>query len=201
MFDRKSSTLTRERLNKLLHYNPDTGNWTWKVRLSNAAPPVGSCAGTVSEQGGRNNKTHLILRIKIDGKNHLAHRLAFLYMLGRWPIGEVDHKNRDATDCRWNNLREGASRSQQGANKSKRSGTSSRYKGVHLERPPKWKPIESKHDQVGRAQIGVNGKMISLGSYANEDEAGRAYNVAAIRYFGEYAVLNDVPETVLSKAA
>ena len=194
------STLTQERLKKIIHYDPNTGDWTWKVRLSNAAPPVGSCAGTVSQQLGR-TKTHLILRIKIDGTTYLAHRLAFLYMLGRWPIGEVDHKNRDATDYSWKNLREGASRSQQGANKGKRSGTSSRYKGVHLERPPKWKPIESKRDQVWRAQIQVNGKMISLGSYANEDEAGRAYNVAAIRYFGEYAVLNDVPATVLSKAA
>jgi hypothetical protein len=194
-------TLTQERLKELLHYDPETGDWTWKVQLSNAAL-IGSSAGSIYCQLGR-TKTHSILRIRIGRKNYLAHRLAFLYMLGRWPIGEVDHKNRNPMDFSWKNLREGASRSQQGANKSKRSGTSSRYKGVHLERPRKWKPIESQHDQVWRACIQVNGKMISLGSYANEDEAGRAYNVAAIRYFGEYAVLNenDVPETVLSKAA
>jgi hypothetical protein len=174
----RASTLTQERLKELLHYNPDNGDWRWKVQLSNRVL-AGSSAGTVSQQLGR-NKIHLMLRIQIDGRNYLAHRLAFLYMLGRWPIGEVSHKNRNPMDYCWNNLREGASRSQQGANKSKRSGTSSRSKGAH------W----SKRDQVWRAQIQVNGKMISLGSYANEDEAGRAYNVAAIRYLGEYAVPN-----------
>jgi hypothetical protein len=36
----------------------------------------------------------------------------------------------------------------------------------------------TKHQMDFVAAIQVNGKMISFGSYANKDEAGRAYNVA-----------------------
>ena len=75
------------------------------MQLSDRAP-AGSCAGTMLRQLG-GNKTHFILRITIDGKNYVAHRLAFLYMLGPWPIGGVDRKNRNPMDYRWKDLREG----------------------------------------------------------------------------------------------
>jgi hypothetical protein len=59
--------------------------------------------------------------------------------------------------------------------------SSKNYKGVFLTKENRW-----------RAAIGDNGETISLGSYATEEDAAKAYNIGAIIYHGEYAVLNDV---------
>ena len=82
--------LTQERLKELLHYDPETGYFTWKISPNNAVK-VGSVAGT-----SMNN----YIRIIIDHKAYLAHRLAFLYMEGYFPEHEVDHINRIRDDNR-----------------------------------------------------------------------------------------------------
>jgi hypothetical protein len=91
-------TLTAERLRELLHYDPDTGDFTW--RTARKRIPAGAIAGTV-ERGFR--------RITIGGGRHgprySAHRLAWLYMTGAWPNGYLDHINRDPDDNRFANLR------------------------------------------------------------------------------------------------
>lgn len=65
-------------------------------------------------------------------------------------------------------------------NSSKHKNTTSKYKGVHFENyTKKWK-----------ACIKVNYKTINLGRFSNELEAAKAYDNAAIKYFGEFAGLN-----------
>jgi len=44
--------------------------------------------------------------IKVDGKLHSSHRLAFLYMEGKFPDNEVDHINRERDCNTWKNLRQ-----------------------------------------------------------------------------------------------
>jgi len=87
--------LTQERLKELLEYHPNTGLF---VRLKTAGnAKAGDIAGCVSSHG--------YISIKIDGTNHYGHRLAFLYMTGRFPSEQADHINHDTSDNRWANLR------------------------------------------------------------------------------------------------
>jgi hypothetical protein len=100
--------------------------------------------------------------------------------------GELaDHIDRNKMNCTRANLRV-ANKSQNAANKTKdRKKATSKYKGVSKARN-KWK-----------ASITVNGKLIYLGTFDKEADAAYTYNQAALKHFGEYAVLNEVDnETV-----
>jgi len=88
--------LTQERLKSLLHYDKETGIFTWKKRKTSVRE--GSVAGHTHPNG--------YIRICIHGTLYSAHRLAFLYEQGAWPKAQVDHENRVRTDNRWVNLRE-----------------------------------------------------------------------------------------------
>jgi HNH endonuclease len=43
--------------------------------------------------------------VEIDGELYRADRVAWLYVTGEWPEGEVEHINGDRGDNRWENLR------------------------------------------------------------------------------------------------
>lgn len=93
---------------------------------------------------------------------------------------DVDHRNGDGLDNRRENLRV-CTRSQNNANARKHRG-SYRYKGVCLDvRDGRW-----------QVEIRVEGQRIYVGRYPDEKDAARAYNDAAVRYFGEFARLNDL---------
>jgi hypothetical protein len=105
------------------------------------------------------------------------------------PDGMVaDHINRNRLDNRRANVR-AATRSQNAFNcaKSSRRACSSRYKGL------RW------HAASGRWQVSIraNGRGFSVGSFADEVEAARAYDVAAKKYHGEFAWLNFPPAVPL----
>ena len=107
-----------------------------------------------------------------------VHRL----IAGAGPSEIVDHANGDGLDNRAANLRI-TSRSGNGANRGpdkRRYGTSSRHKGVYRKRS-RW-----------AAGIHIDGKSYFLGSFETEDQAAEAYNVAALKAWGEMARLNIV---------
>lgn len=93
---------------------------------------------------------------------------------------EVDHINHNTLDNRRANLRI-ATRSQNMANTRPRPGTS-KYKGVY------W----HKRDMQWCAQLRVNYKTVYWKRFNSEKEAAIAYNKAALWYFGEFAVMNEV---------
>lgn len=93
----------------------------------------------------------------------------------------VDHINRDKLDNRKENLRF-VSYYENAQNISKQKNNTSGYRGVWYRKDTgKWS-----------ADIKVNYKKISLGCFEKIEDAAIAYNMAAKRYFGKNAVLNEV---------
>ena len=167
----KRKSISQEYLKSILDYVPSTGEWRWRYREGLRAAvnvrEAGTIAGTVGD-GYRH--------IMIDGCQYRSHRLAFIYMLGRDPVGDVDHIDMDRSNCRWANLRE-ATRSQNHANKGRRSDNKSGIKGVAFyPKLGKW-----------RAKIQVKTKCVHIGLFETKEAAADAYAAAAKMHFGEFA--------------
>lgn len=154
--------LTQAKLKELLHYEPETGVFTWKVNRGGTAR-AGSQAGTLCKVRG-------YWQISVFNRLHQTHRLAWFYVHGRWPEC-LDHINRIRTDNRISNLRE-VTRSQNLQNSTVVRGKLSGYRGVTWCRATRsW-----------RAQIKASGKHYDLGRYATPEQAYAAYLAGAARY-------------------
>jgi len=117
--------VTQEELKQLLHYNPDTGLFTWLVDCGAGRPNKGDMAGRIQKK--KSGKCYR--DIGINGKRHYAHRLAVLYMTAEWPE-EVDHGDGDGTNNKWLNLNN-VDKLQNSKNIRKRIDNSSGCTGVH----------------------------------------------------------------------
>ena len=107
---RMKPRVSAERLRQLLDYAPETGRFYWRKQRGSAA--AGSEAGTWHSHGYR--------VINIDGVAYYAHRLAWLYVHGEHPAGEIDHINAIPADDRIANLRQ-CSRSENARNTRRRT--------------------------------------------------------------------------------
>ena len=114
-----------ESLRTLLAYDPETGIFTWKIANSRCVK-VGQIAGARSTVGYWEVRWN-------GGRSQKAHRVAWLYVHGRWPNGYIDHINGDRGDNRIANLRE-ATNAENVANAPPRSDNTSGIKGVYWDR-------------------------------------------------------------------
>lgn len=166
----KEKLITQEMLKNILHYNPDTGIFIWIKRINRYSTiKLGQIAGYINLKGWR--------MIKIGVRyEYYAHRLAFLYMTGKWPENQIDHIDNNKSNNRWLNLR-AANNSQNHRNVPKRKTNKSGYKGVYYAKDRgKW-----------RALICINGKKINLGQFGTAIDAWESYCCACIKYHGEFA--------------
>jgi hypothetical protein len=156
----KSGDLTQDLLKRLFEYDPETG-FFWHRTVKDDSERTRR-AGAIAGGGYR--------YIKINHKSYLAQRLAFLYMIGRWPSRHVDHRDRDRDNNAWRNLRE-ATRRQNSGNQAARVNNKLGVKGVHRVRNGYRAVVARKH----------------LGTFATIEEASAAYEAGAKKYFGEFA--------------
>ncbi len=157
--------LTAEYLRSILHYEPETGIFTWKISNSNRVK-VGDAAGSQNGDG--------YLRIKVLSRQYKSHRLAWLYVYGEWPKLDIDHINRNRSDNRRVNLRD-VTQKQNMQNASKRSDNTSGHPGVS------WHKQHSKW----QARIMHNQKDIHLGYFTDIEEALSARKAAEKLYWAD----------------
>jgi HNH endonuclease/AP2 domain len=164
----RGSIVTAERLRELLGCDPETGLLIWKMNRQGPGARAGEVAGCKDPQG--------YIKIGIDGRMYLAHRLIWLHIYGAWPDGELDHINHDPSDNRIENLRL-ATNSQNMANRPAQINNTSGFKGTtfHKQRR-KW-----------QAQITVNKKVLHLGLFKTPEAAHAAYVLATQALHGEFA--------------
>ena len=159
--------ITQEDLKKILHYEPETGLFTWIAARASNKMKAGQVAGGISVQG--------YVRISIKAKRYLAHRLVWLYVHGHFPPDHTDHINGIKTDNRLCNLR-AATHAQNLTNRGETRGRPPGAKGVYWDkRRKKW---------VVRCK--ANGNFLYFGSFNTIEAASAVYQEFAKKHHGEF---------------
>ena len=146
-------------------YNPETGEITWKS--SNGKAIEGKKA-TSRVSGG-----YFVIRVTHDSKRHsfMAHRVAWLLETGAWPVGVIDHIDRDKANNTWGNLRD-CSQSQNTARRETAKRKLPRGVVYH---------VKANKKNPYMAQL----KSKCLGYYATAEMASEAYENAFEKEYGK----------------
>ncbi len=156
-----------EMLQARLSYNEKLGVFSWKG-VKPRTPSRTGHAGTRCANG--------YIKIIVNGKSYMAHRMAMAFVHGHWPPCLVDHINRDPADNRISNLRF-ATCSENGRNRRRRRDSKSGVKGVSwCCQTRKWK-----------ASIQVHGVEKTIGRFPSIPQAAEAYAAKARELHGEFA--------------
>ena len=115
----RTLTLDRKRLKDVVRYDKKTGLFYWRVSTGKACRD--GVAGHTDSYG--------YTKISIDGVKYFAHRLAWFYVRGVWPLQNIDHIDRCKNNNKLANLRD-VSQSLNGLNGPIRANNSSGYTGV-----------------------------------------------------------------------
>lgn len=154
--------LTQARLIEMFYYSKETGVFVRKepVLCRNGQIPykAGAIAGSVGSNG--------YINISIDGKRYYAHRLAFMYVTGSFPLFSVDHIDGVRTNNAWSNIRDIPPReNSQNRRKENPNNKSAGLLGVSR---------YGKHGKY-RAGIFVAGKRLHLGCFDTKEDAFNCY--------------------------
>jgi hypothetical protein len=120
-------------------------------------------AGTLNKAG--------YVQICIKQKVYYGHRLAWFYSHNEWPEQEIDHKDHNKSNNRFDNLRK-SSHSSNGKNQTLNKRNKTGTPGVI------WDRFRSKWS----AYITVNYKRIGLGRFDTKEEAIEARKKAERKY-------------------
>lgn len=145
--------LTAQRLREVLHYDPETGIFTW--RNASKGTKALAIAGMVRQDGYR--------IICIDQRRYRAHWLAWLYVTSSWPNTFIDHKDGLPDNNRIENLRQATPQLNAENQRRARRDSKSGLLGA------------SPHQGKWTAHITVAKRHIYLGIFDTACEAHAAY--------------------------
>lgn len=166
----KKPKLTLERLHEVLEYNPETGDFTWLISTGPRCV-VGDKAGFAA--------THGYIRLSLDGSVYMAHRLAWFYMTGRWPLDFIDHENGVPNDNRYENLRQATHAQNMRNTRAAKNKNDGLPKGVK-------KTARKKGPDRYIATIWNGTNNLHLGLFNTPEEASAAYEAKANELYGDY---------------
>lgn len=155
--------VTHKQLKDWISYNPESGlfHWTGNLKWTEAGKQV----GCLDSEG--------YVVIKMKGRMYKAHRLAWLYVTGEWPSGEVDHINYARADNRFCNLRDCTTQQNLQARRFCKSATGLRnvfHSGSKF-----------------RVRVWVNGRNQHFGTFEDIELAELVAQEARRHSFGEFA--------------
>lgn len=156
--------LTQKILKHYLYYNPRTGEW-FRIRVPRSS--------AVFQEKCQTQRLDGYCTVQLFYKVYKLHRLAWLYMTGRWPK-RIDHRDGNPANNKWSNLRE-ATNSQNIANSKLRKDNKLGFKGAYP------------HRKGWVSCIRHNKKLIYLGFYKTPIQAHRVYAAKAKELHGEFA--------------
>lgn len=152
--------LTQAELQALLSYNPGTGVFT-RIKACRGHA-VGELVGSFTDQG--------YWRICVLGRTYMAHRLAWFYVFGMWPVGDVDHIDHDICNNRIANLRDISHAHNVQHQITANARTQTGKLGVTF--------CPDKKRKRYKAQVTINQRAKCIGYYLTAEEAHEAYVLA-----------------------
>lgn len=154
--------LSHEEIKALFFYNPETG--------------ILYKRGTEEPVGFKGSRGYVL--VNINGKMIGAHRIAHMWMLGKWPPRIVDHVNGDPSDNRWANLRLASpAHNAQNRRPVDRILEKNGYKGVTRTKGGRWIVKVQAHWKLTSA----------LGSFDSAYLAHQAYKKIVREQHGQFA--------------
>lgn len=152
-------SVTADRLKQLFHYDQKSGAFTRIAKVKGAR--VGAKAGHIKDNG--------YIHFSVDGKKYAAHRLAWLFVYGEMPTGDIDHIDGNRANNAIANLRSvDRSTNLENIRLAKSNNKSTRLLGAY--------PVSGSDSYCSKIQ--VRGKSMHLGCFATAEEAHSAYIAA-----------------------
>ncbi len=161
----EDGVLSAEWVRENMAYEPDTGVFLWKKR--GFGRTLGKILGTTVWPG--------YIAMKVNGVRHYAHRVAWLYVHGEWPKGQIDHIDGDKSNNAIANLRVATAAQNSARRRVRGKPQLSPSRGVFP------------HGVGFVARIHHAGKRHYLGYFPTADAAKAAYEAKAIEIHGEFA--------------
>jgi hypothetical protein len=160
-----SNSITAEELRERLNYDAETGIFTWRT-TRNQKYKVGAQVGSDDMYGYKT--------VRLSDKSYKLHRLAWLYVYGDWPSGDIDHINGDRSDNRIVNLRDVSRKTNLQNQRKAPNNKSTGMLGAYFDK--------SRNRFYSR--ISIDDKSIHLGTFKTAQEAHDAY-IQAKRHLHE----------------